>query len=117
MHVLKILIFQQMNKEHKVPFGLMGLFLAVGIVYGDIGTSPLYVMKAILSGLPAGQKAKPEFIYGAISCIIWTLTLQTTVKYVLITLRADNHGEGGIVAAAVLGVQHQSKVEQLRLKR
>ena len=80
----------------------MGLFLAVGIVYGDIGTSPLYVMKAILSGLPAGQKANPEFIYGAISCIIWTLTLQTTVKYVLITLRADNHGEGGILSLYAL---------------
>ena len=91
-----------MNKEHKVPFGLMGLFLAVGIVYGDIGTSPLYVMKAILSGLPAGQKANPEYIYGAISCIIWTLTLQTTVKYVLITLRADNHGEGGILSLYAL---------------
>ena len=91
-----------MKNSHKVPFGLMGLFLAVGIVYGDIGTSPLYVMKAILGGMPEGGKANPEYIYGAISCIIWTLTLQTTVKYVLITLRADNHGEGGILSLYAL---------------
>ncbi|MBP1637933.1 MAG: potassium transporter, partial [Bacteroidetes bacterium] len=91
-----------MKKEHKVPFGLMGLFLAIGIVYGDIGTSPLYVMKAILGGLPAGEKANPDYILGAISCIIWTLTLQTTVKYVIITLRADNHGEGGILSLYAL---------------
>ncbi len=91
-----------MKNSHKVPFGLLGLFLAIGIVYGDIGTSPLYVMKAILSGLPEGGKANPEYIYGAISCIIWTLTLQTTVKYVLITLRADNHGEGGILSLYAL---------------
>lgn len=91
-----------MKNSHKVPFGLMGLFLAVGIVYGDIGTSPLYVMKAILGGMPEGEKANPEYIYGAISCIIWTLTLQTTVKYVLITLRADNHGEGGILSLYAL---------------
>ena len=91
-----------MIKDHRVPFGMMGLFLAVGIVYGDIGTSPLYVMKAILGGLPVGEKANPLYIYGAISCIIWTLTLQTTVKYVLITLRADNHGEGGILSLYAL---------------
>ena len=91
-----------MKQDHKVPFGLMGLFLAIGIVYGDIGTSPLYVMKAILAGLPAGQQANPDYILGAISCIIWTLTLQTTVKYVIITLRADNHGEGGILSLFAL---------------
>ena len=51
-----------MKQDHKVPFGLMGLFLAIGIVYGDIGTSPLYVMKAILAGLPAGQQSTPEYI-------------------------------------------------------
>ena len=91
-----------MKQDNKVPFGLMGLFLAIGIVYGDIGTSPLYVMKAILAGLPAGQQSNPEYILGAISCIIWTLTLQTTVKYVIITLRADNHGEGGILSLFAL---------------
>jgi len=91
-----------MKQEHKVPFGIMGIFMAIGIVYGDIGTSPLYVMKAILNGLPSGQQSRPEYIIGAISCIIWTLTLQTTVKYVIVTLRADNRGEGGILSLFAL---------------
>lgn len=91
-----------MKQYHKVPFGIMGLFMAIGIVYGDIGTSPLYVMKAILNGLPVGQQSNPNFIIGAISCIIWTLTLQTTVKYVIVTLRADNRGEGGILSLFAL---------------
>lgn len=91
-----------MKQHHKVPFGIMGIFMAIGIVYGDIGTSPLYVMKAILNGLPAAQKSHPEYIIGAISCIIWTLTLQTTVKYVIVTLRADNRGEGGILSLFAL---------------
>lgn len=91
-----------MKQQHKVPFGIMGLFMAIGIVYGDIGTSPLYVMKAILNGLPAGQQSHPEYVIGAISCIIWTLTLQTTVKYVIVTLRADNRGEGGILSLFAL---------------
>lgn len=78
------------------------MFMAIGIVFGDIGTSPLYVMKAILNGLPAGQQSHPEYIIGAISCIIWTLTLQTTVKYVIVTLRADNRGEGGILSLFAL---------------
>ncbi len=91
-----------MKKEHKVQFGIAGLVLAMGIVYGDIGTSPLYVMKAILAALPGNAKGNADFIIGAISCIIWTLTLQTTVKYVFITLRADNHGEGGILSLFAL---------------
>jgi KUP system potassium uptake protein len=91
-----------MKQHHKVPFGIMGIFMAIGIVFGDIGTSPLYVMKAILNGLPAGQQSNPDYIIGAISCIIWTLTLQTTVKYVIVTLRADNRGEGGILSLFAL---------------
>lgn len=79
---------------------LAGLIITLGIVYGDIGTSPLYVMRAILSG--SNGTPSLEFIYGAISCVIWTLTLQTTIKYVLITLRADNNGEGGILALFAL---------------
>ena len=67
----------------------------MGIVFGDIGTSPLYVMKAILCVNPDFDT---DYIIGAISCVIWTLTLQTTVKYVIIALRADNKGEGGILA-------------------
>ena len=91
-----------MKQQHKVPFGIMGIFMAIGIVYGDIGTSPLYVMKAIVNGFPAGLRSNPDYIIGAISCIIWTLTLQTTVKYVIVTLRADNRGEGGILSLFAL---------------
>lgn len=68
-----------------------GLVIALGIIYGDIGTSPLYVFNAIIS-----EKVISEhLILGSLSCIIWTITLQTTVKYVILTLRADNKGEGG----------------------
>ncbi len=81
------------------PLRLMGIIIAIGIVYGDIGTSPLYVMKAVLNALPHNH---PEHIIGAVSCVIWTLTLQTTIKYVLITLRADNKGEGGILSLFAL---------------
>lgn len=72
-----------------------GLLIAIGIVFGDIGTSPLYVMKAILHVNPSYDS---DYIIGAVSCVIWTLTLQTTVKYVMVALRADNKGEGGIMA-------------------
>jgi KUP system potassium uptake protein len=81
-------------------FSMAGIIITMGIVFGDIGTSPLYVMKAILAG--SQGTITTDFILGAISCIIWTLTLQTTVKYVLITLRADNKGEGGIMALYAL---------------
>ncbi|MDE6491218.1 MAG: KUP/HAK/KT family potassium transporter [Muribaculaceae bacterium] len=77
----------------------IGLLITLGIVFGDIGTSPLYVMKAIVH---AGDSVDADYVTGAVSCIIWTLTLQTTVKYVLIALRADNHGEGGILALYAL---------------
>mgnify|MGYP000314432087 FL=1 len=73
----------------------MGILITLGIVFGDIGTSPLYVMKAIMC-VDGGVDA--DFVIGAVSCVIWTLTLQTTLKYVIIALRADNKGEGGILA-------------------
>ena len=76
-----------------------GLLVTIGIVFGDIGTSPLYVMKAIVGANPGFA---PDYIIGAVSCVIWTLTLQTTVKYVLLALRADNRGEGGILALFAL---------------
>jgi len=82
---------------NKVTFA--GLLITIGIVFGDIGTSPLYVVKAIISGADEINKL---LIYGALSCVFWTLTLQTTFKYVFITLRADNHGEGGIFALFAL---------------
>jgi KUP system potassium uptake protein len=75
-----------------------GLLITLGIIYGDIGTSPLYVMKAIIGLEPIVN----DIILGGISCIFWTLTLQTTIKYVLITLNADNNGEGGIFALYAL---------------
>ena len=71
-----------------------GLLISLGIIYGDIGTSPLYVFKAII----ADRIITTDLILGGLSCIFWTLTLQTTIKYVIITLRADNKGEGGILS-------------------
>ncbi|MBS1571650.1 MAG: KUP/HAK/KT family potassium transporter [Bacteroidetes bacterium] len=77
----------------------IGVIVSLGIVFGDIGTSPLYVMKAIVSAFKSGASMPfDEYIEGALSCVIWTLTLQTTIKYVIIALRADNKGEGGILA-------------------
>jgi len=75
-----------------------GLIIALGIIYGDIGTSPLYVFNAIINGKAISE----DLILGGLSCIIWTLTLQTTVKYVILTLRADNRGEGGIFSLYAL---------------
>jgi len=81
-----------------------GVLISLGIVFGDIGTSPLYTLNAIFTsilGVKEGLVANPgsittDVVLGVLSCIIWTLTLQTTIKYVIITLRADNKGEGGI---------------------
>ena len=74
------------------------MLIALGIIYGDIGTSPLYVFKAIL----AEKIVSEDLVLGGLSCIIWTLTLITTVKYVSITLNADNNGEGGIFSLYAL---------------
>jgi len=84
------------NQLNKVS--LAGLLVTLGIIFGDIGTSPLYVFKAIV----ADKTITEEIIYGGLSCIFWTITLQTTVKYVLIVLRADNNGEGGIFSLYAL---------------
>ena len=86
------------NQLHS-KLSVAGLLIALGIIYGDIGTSPLYVMKAII-GL--NHVINKDIILGGLSCIFWTLTLQTTIKYVIITLSADNHGEGGIFALYAL---------------
>lgn len=77
------------------PVTIAAMIMTVGIVFGDIGTSPLYVMKAIKGASP---HFSADYILGALSCIIWTLILQTTLKYVVIAMRADNKGEGGILA-------------------
>lgn len=90
----------QIHNPSKVrQFSAIGLLVTLGIVFGDIGTSPLYVMKTILH---ANSTYDANYIIGALSCIIWTLTLQTSVKYVLIALNADNKGEGGILALYAL---------------
>ncbi len=86
--------------------GFLGSLITLGIVFGDIGTSPLYVMKAILH---TGETIDESTILGALSCIIWTLTLQTTIKYVCVALRADNNGEGGILALYALLRRLKSK--------
>jgi KUP system potassium uptake protein len=90
-----------MSAQHHGPLSkltLAGLLVTLGIIYGDIGTSPLYVMKAIIGKEPIVA----DIAFGGVSCIFWTLTLQTTIKYVYITLNADNHGEGGIFALYAL---------------
>ena len=75
-----------------------GLLVALGIIYGDIGTSPLYVFDEIIHG----KIITELLVLGSLSCIIWTLTLQTTIKYVILTLKADNRGEGGIFSLYTL---------------
>lgn len=75
-----------------------GLLVTLGIIYGDIGTSPLYVFKSIIGERPITD----QLVYGAISCVFWTLTLQTTFKYIVLTLQADNKGEGGIFSLYAL---------------
>ncbi len=86
------------HKDLHSKLTLGGLLVSLGIIYGDIGTSPLYVMKAIIGEYIISA----DIVLGGISCVFWTLTLQTTIKYVLITLSADNHGEGGIFALYAL---------------
>ena len=80
--------------KNKLKFGMF--LVTIGIVYGDIGTSPMYVMKSILEGNGGIGTVNEELILGALSLVIWTITLLTTTKYVLIAMKADNHGEGGI---------------------
>jgi KUP system potassium uptake protein len=80
------------NNSHFTKLSMAGVLISLGIIYGDIGTSPLYVFSAIVGH----EVIQTNLIKGGISCIFWTLTLQTTLKYIVITLRADNKGEGGI---------------------
>ena len=84
------------EKHSAIPISPAAALVAIGVVYGDIGTSPMYVMKSIVAGSGGLQNTDPQLILGALSLVIWTLTLLTTVKYVLVAMQADNHGEGGI---------------------
>ncbi|GAB3639398.1 KUP/HAK/KT family potassium transporter [Spirosoma arcticum] len=91
------------DKKHSDAVTAAGLLVAMGIIYGDIGTSPLYTLRAIIG---AENIVRADVVRGALSCIFWTLTLQTTVKYVILILRADNRGEGGIFALYALVRRH-----------
>ncbi|MEN9523629.1 MAG: hypothetical protein RL065_2006 [Bacteroidota bacterium] len=86
------------HSSHLQKLTTGGLLVTLGIIYGDIGTSPLYVLKSIIGD----RIITEELIFGALSCVFWTLTLLTTLKYVIITLRADNKGEGGIFSLYTL---------------
>src|SRR5580693_1690486 len=88
-----------MSSENLKRTSAAGVLLSIGIIYGDIGTSPLYTFGPIIKD---GGGVSRELVMGAISCIFWTLTLQTTFKYILMTLQADNHGEGGIFSLYAL---------------
>jgi len=94
---------QSSGGQHAHKLSVAGLIVTLGIIYGDIGTSPLYVFGAIINtAIKGNNPVNAELIYGAISCVFWTLTLQTTFKYVFLTLRADNRGEGGIFSLFAL---------------
>lgn len=88
--------------KKRAPFSLGMFLVTIGVVYGDIGTSPMYVMKSIISGNGGIAHTNESFIVGALSLVIWTITLLTTVKYVLIAMKADNNGEGGIFSLYAL---------------
>lgn len=92
------------NKSAVNKITAASLLIALGIIYGDIGTSPLYVFKAIIGERPI----EINLVYGGVSCVFWTLVLQTTVKYIWLTLKADNDGEGGIFSLYAL-VRRYSK--------
>ncbi len=85
---------------------IASLLVALGIIYGDIGTSPLYVFKAIIGT----KDISLMLVYGGVSCVFWTLVFQTTIKYIWLTLRADNQGEGGIFSLYALVRRYGKKL-------
>jgi KUP system potassium uptake protein len=86
------------SNQHSDRITIASLLVALGIIYGDIGTSPLYVMKAII-----GNRTIDEaLVFGGVSCVFWTLVFQTTIKYIFLTLMADNDGEGGVFSLYAL---------------
>ncbi|HEY4060858.1 MAG TPA: KUP/HAK/KT family potassium transporter [Puia sp.] len=96
-----------MDLSHSKRITTAGLLITLGIIFGDIGTSPLYTFQTILN---EGGKVTEELVLGAISCVFWTLTLQTTFKYVFITLQADNKGEGGVFSLYALVRRYGKKL-------
>src|SRR5258708_33119006 len=95
-----------MDPGHSKRISTAGLLITLGIIFGDIGTSPLYTFQTILL---EGGKVSEELVLGAISCVFWTLTLQTTFKYVFITLRADNKVEVGVYSLYALVRQNGNR--------
>src|SRR6187549_1247836 len=91
------------NKQHTLS--VAGVLVALGIIYGDIGTSPIYTMKFIVGD----REITEDLIYGGLSCVIWTLTLITTIKYIYLALNADNKGEGGIFALYALVRRYKAR--------
>lgn len=91
------------NKLHKISAA--GVLITLGIIYGDIGTSPIYVMRAIVGGHTINE----DIVLGGLSCVIWTLLIITTFKYVYLALNADNKGEGGIFALYALVRRYKVK--------
>ena len=82
----------QIQKTTAAKVTAASLLVALGIIYGDIGTSPLYALRAVM-----GERHIEEvLVYGGVSCIFWTLVFQTTIKYIWLTLKTDNQGQGGI---------------------
>lgn len=94
------------NSIHSNKVTIASLLVALGIIYGDIGTSPLYVVRAIVGDRPIDL----QLVYGGVSCIFWTLVFQTTIKYIWLTLKADNEGEGGVFSLYALVKDHGKKL-------
>lgn len=94
------------NHNHSNRITIASLLVALGIIYGDIGTSPLYVLKAIVGE----RQIEETLVFGGISCVFWTLVFQTTVKYIWLTLKADNDGEGGIFSLYALVRRYGKKL-------
>lgn len=100
---------ESINKKNNISkLSLAGILVTLGVVYGDIGTSPLYVMRSVIHNNGGLESVSEDFILGTLSLVFWTLTILTTIKYVLITLKADNKGEGGIFSLFTL-VRKQAK--------
>lgn len=95
-----------MNTSTKSKITAASLLVALGIIYGDIGTSPLYALKAVIGKREITQ----QLVYGGVSCIFWTLVFQTTIKYIWLTLKADNQGEGGVFSLYSLVKRHGKKL-------
>lgn len=103
---------QTSTNAHEPSAGLLALMLsAIGVVYGDVGTSPLYTMKEIFNG-PHAVQATPENVLGILSLIFWSLILVISIKYVLFVMRANNRGEGGIMALMALALRHRNQQRQ-----